>query len=115
MIGSPQFRVDKLANDFNSETITKSNSNRFPIWPKELKAYLGRDILNPEALKFNSEWINQVINENMTIFDAGRTGYSDFYNGIELNTIINRNYQNVIQLNTYSFFNNHIRISTWKN
>lgn len=112
-IGGPQSKVDSFSKDLNSETIT--NSNRFDTWPDNLKAYLGRDKPNPMALEFNQKWINNVMDSNSTIFDLGRKGYSPFYNGVEMNSINVRNYGNIVPVQTGSYFNNRIRISTWKN
>ncbi|QLG44902.1 hypothetical protein [Costertonia aggregata] len=111
-IGGPQSKVDAFAKDFNSETITKSN--RFDVWPDELKPYLGQDNINPKALNFNQKWINGVIDSNLPIYNLGRSqGYSPFYNGIEMNTIINRNYFNTIQVKSHGFYKNNFRVTIW--
>ena len=96
----------------NSETINKSN--RFDTWPENLKPYLSKNKPNPSALDFNQKWINSVMDKNTPIFDIGRNGFSPFYNGIEMNSIFSRGYNNYIPVNTNSFFDSRIRISIWK-
>ncbi|ESU27089.1 hypothetical protein FLJC2902T_22670 [Flavobacterium limnosediminis JC2902] len=106
LIGGPQSKVDQVASKMQVETI---NSNKISNWPKDLFPYQGRDLINPAALEFNQNWINDVIKSNYRIYDLGRNGYSPFYNGIEINTINTMNYQNVYQ--TRTFFNNNVIIN----
>lgn len=112
LIGGPQTKVDNFANDFSSETIT--NNNRFGNWPNELKPFLSQDLPNPEALLFNSRFINGVIDTNSPIYSIGRNGYSLFYHGIELNTINLRSYNNINFVRTYAPFSRlNLRISIY--
>ena len=112
MIGGPQIKVDNFANDFNSETIT--NNNRFGEWPNGMKAFLGQNSPNPEALLFNSKFINNVIDSNSPIYNIGRSSNSVFYHGIELNTINLRSYNNINFVRTYAPFSSFkLRFSTY--
>ncbi len=105
LIGGPQTRIDELGKIMDIETI---NKNSVQNWPSELNTKIGNE-LNPKALDFNQQWINDVIKSNYRIYDAGRTGYSPFYHGIELNTIHSLNYNNVYQ--TKTFLNNKLIIN----
>lgn len=85
-----------------------------------MKAYLSSDLPNPEALNFNSKFINNVINSNTPIYDMNRSGYSIFYNSIERSTIGFRNYfYNVTPVRSYTPFSQPnygyypIRIPIW--
>ncbi len=80
-------RVDPIAKDINSKTISKS-------WPKNLMVYQhGKP--NPEGLQFNQQWIEIQIEQNIRIYNTGSAGNNSPYYNLELNTIQNHNYQNV--------------------
>jgi len=91
IIGGPQLRVDQIGKLFGNETI----SNK---WPEGMPAYLDKDVPNPNALEFNQQWIIETIKSQSYIYDAGRSGYSPFYNGIEVNTIMQTNYSNYYRI-----------------
>jgi RHS repeat-associated protein len=111
-IGGPQSKVDAFAKDLNSQTITKNSD--FDEWPNDLEPYLGQDLINPKAVEFNQKWINEVMDTNTPIYNINRVGnYSEFYHGIEMNSIISRGYLNITPVKTYSFYNNGFRISIW--
>ena len=95
VIGGPQSRVNKYAKLLDSETI---ENNSIQNWPDDMPAYIGKDIPNPEALDFNQVWMEQVIKAEYYIYDAGRYGYSPFYNGVEMFTIQNNNYGRVYKV-----------------
>ena len=110
MIGGLQPKVNSRAGDLNVETI--ENSSRFEQWPSDLKPTLGGR-LNPEALDFNSRWINDVIDSNSTIYNINRPGgHSTFYHSIEMNTLIYRNYNNIIDVGTFQ--SHGLRFTWWK-
>ncbi|MCK9236349.1 MAG: hypothetical protein M0P09_08565 [Acholeplasmataceae bacterium] len=91
VIGGPQNRVDQYGKLLDSETISRS-------WPDDLPAYSGKDIPNPKAIEFNQIWMEQTIKAEYYIYDAGRSGYSPFYHGVELPTIQNYNYSRVYKV-----------------
>ena len=92
IIGGPQKTVDDVAKRVGMETI---NDNNIKNWPSDMDAYLGPDMVNPEATQFNKEWIEMVMEYEYYIYDIGRPadkGYSPFYHGIELPAIENYPY-----------------------
>lgn len=95
VIGGPQKRVNDIAEQLGCETI---ENNSISEWPNKMSPYIGKDVPNPKALEFNQEWINEMLRSNYNIFDAGRRGYSPFYNDIELNTIQKNNYNKVYKI-----------------
>ncbi len=70
-----------------------------------------RDVANPEALKFNSDWIWNVRRTNTPVYNIGRSGYSIFYNKIEMPAMYN--YSRMINVNTFEYFGNRLRFSAW--
>ena len=98
VIGGPQDRVDQIGKLSGSETI---RNNSIQNWPEDMPAYLGKDVPNPNALEFNQIWMEQTIRAEYYIYDARRSGYSPFYNGIELPTIQQYNYGNVYRVTYY--------------
>lgn len=85
------------------------NTN-FDVCPDSLEPYLDKDIPDPAALEFNNNWINNVMDSDFRIYNWGRTGYSPFYNGIEMNAIHLRNYQYVQPVYGTGHFGNRIAI-----
>jgi hypothetical protein len=69
-------RVGPTANDLNAETISKD-------WPNKIDAYIGKNMPTGEGLEFNSQWIQNKIDNNYHIYDIGpklNTVKSPFYN-----------------------------------
>ena len=66
-IGRGQDQVDSFSRDMNIETIKKNSFGK--EWPdSDLKAYLGKDLVNPEAIKFQKDFISTAINEGKYIY-----------------------------------------------
>ena len=111
MVGGNQIRVDEFARDLKSQTITRSDD--FDIWPNDLDAYIRQNIPNPEAVDFNTKWINGVIDSNTPIYNIGRNGFSRFYHRIEMNTIYSRGYINLHPVRAYYFGSKYFRVSIY--
>ena len=100
-IGEGMDRVNDIAKDINSKTISKP-------WPDYIKAYQHG---NPtvEGLQYNQQWIEIQINQQMWIYDAGSVGNNSPYYNLELNTIQGNNYQNISPVQTI-YYTRTIRI-----
>lgn len=79
------------------------------------KSYLHHDIVNPEMMKINANWIEMQMNSGATFYDIGpRNSFvsSPFYNMEQARTMF---YPNVInlRLKNISFYGGNVQILRW--
>ena len=78
-------RVNPIAKDINSETISKS-------WPDNVKAF-EHGLPTKQGLDFNQQWMESAIFNQLKIYNTGPVGNNSPYYHLEMNTLQLHNYQ----------------------
>ena len=106
LIGEGMYdRVIPSSRDLSSETIANE-------WPSNVDAYIGKNMPTPEGLEFNSQWIQNRIDNGYHIYDIGPKGSSinsSYYN-LEVGRTLNYQYLH----NTYRYNLLGLRLHIYK-
>lgn len=93
-------RVNPIAKDLNSRTITKPWRDKF-----------GNVRVNQElGLGFNEAWFKAQLRNDAKVYNAGPNGSNSPYYNLELNIIKTTNHQNIQNVHMYQFNYNNMSL-----